>query len=121
MPLASVIGRAVDIENDFRARVRLHTDWAGRIPDVFTDVHAHVYAVDQKEGRLVPGLEVAILIEDAVVGQVMFVIDSNQLPFVDHGGGVVDVMHAIDKTNYRGQARQIAAGYDQSLQRGLVV
>ncbi len=92
--------RAIDVDNHLRARVRLHSHWPGRIPDVLADIHAHVYAVDQEQRGLVPSLEEAIIVEDAVIGQIMLVIGAHQLALVDKRGGVVNVMHAIDKADH---------------------
>jgi hypothetical protein len=86
-----VVGRAVDVDDDIGAGVSERLGRAFRVPDVLADAHADLGAGDGEELDLIAGAEVALLIEDAVVGQELLVVDAGDLAFVEDGGGVVDV------------------------------
>ena len=51
-----------------------------------------------------PGLEVALLVEDAVVGQADLAVDRLQLAVGEHGGRVVDVVGALGEADDRDDA-----------------
>ena len=65
-----------------------------------------MHAVDEKERRFPSRLEVAVFIEDTVVGQVMLVVRAIQFAFMNNSCRVINIVVAIDKANYRGQARE---------------
>src|SRR5262249_12802485 len=111
---------AINIKNHLRASRSLHSHRTRGIPDVFADVDPYIDTIDQEEGSLVPGTEVAILIEDAIVRQVVFMICTNKLTLVNNRGSVINIMYTINKTNHRSQAGQVAAGQDQVVQGCLI-
>ena len=58
----------------------------------------------REDGRLRAGLEVAVLVEDAVVRQVLLVVDAGERAVVEDGGGVEDVVALVDEADDRGDA-----------------
>ena len=105
-----MVWRAVDVDDYLCARLSLHRRRSQGVPDVLADVDANVDAVDDEDGALGPGLEVAVFVKDAVVGQVHLVIDAHKLPVVRHGRGVVDVPLGVDKAHNDGDA--LGVGYN---------
>ena len=87
-----------------RARLSLRGGRPQGVPDVLADVDAYVDAIDHEYRALGAGLEVAVFIEDAVVGQVDLVIYAQKLSVVGHGGGVVDVALGVDEADHHGYA-----------------
>ena len=69
------------------------------VPDVLADVDADAHAADVVDRARVARLEVAVLVEDAVVGQVHLVVDVDQLAVVDDGRGVVDVLVRVHEAD----------------------
>src|SRR3972149_4476345 len=51
-------------------------------------------------GALPPCLEIAVLVKDSVVGQVVLVVDPYQLAIMDNGSGVVEVLFGIHKPHH---------------------
>ncbi|GBD11923.1 hypothetical protein HRbin23_01606 [bacterium HR23] len=90
--LPHVVGGAVDVHDDLCPCLPLDGGGAHRIPDVLADIHADGGAVDDEDGALPPGAEVAVLVEDAVVGQVNLVVDPYQAPFGRNARRVVDLV-----------------------------
>ena len=72
-----------------------------------------MYTIDQKDWRFASRLKVAVLIEYAIVWQVMLVVGSIEFTFLDNRCCIIDVMIAIHKTNYGCQPGQITTGADQ--------
>ena len=68
-----------------------------RVPDIFTDVHPDHRPLRFENHKLLPPLEIPILIKDPVVGEVNFVIDSGQFAILENGGGIVDIVLHIGK------------------------
>ena len=101
--LASVIGRGVDVDDDLGAGVSLHHHGSQGIPGVLADVYTNTHAVDGVNGAGVATTEVAVLVEDAVGGQVHLVVHAHQLAIVSHGGGVVDVAVGVHESDNHGQ------------------
>jgi hypothetical protein len=58
-------------------------------------------AVELEERRLGAGLEVALLVEHAVVGQEHLAVDGPDLAVGQHGGRVVDVVGALGEADQR--------------------
>ena len=75
-----------------------------------------MYSIDQKDWRFASGLKIAILIEYAIVWQVVLVVGSVEFSLVDNRCCIVDVVIAIHKTNYSSQSTQILTGVDQFIQ-----
>ena len=117
-PLSRVIGRRIDVHDDLGARQSLIGRWPHGVPDVFAYVDAHADAVDDVDRRLGAGPKVAVLVEDAVVGQVLFVVDPHQAPVVDYGGSIMDVAGLVDEPDDGRDA--LALGY-QRLELGQIV
>ena len=95
-----MVGARVDVQDDLGAGVPLDGRRAEGVPDVLADVHAHVDAVHHVHGAHGAGLEVAVLVEDAVVRQVHLVVDAQKLAVVGHRGCVVDVALEVDETHH---------------------
>ncbi len=66
-----------------------------RLPDVLADADADRDAVELEDRRLGARLEVALLVEDAVVRQVHLAVDGHDLAVREHGRRVVDVLGAL--------------------------
>ena len=62
---------------------------AAVLPQVLADGEGDVDAVDADDGQRLAGHEVAELVEDAVVGQVVLGEGQRHLAAVQHGGGVL--------------------------------
>ena len=60
--------------------------------------------------------EVAPLVEDAVVRQVLLVIDAGDLAFVEDGGGVVEVVIGVDEADGGGNAVDLGCDVLQRLE-----
>ena len=71
------------------------------LPDVLADGEPDADAVDLDQRRLGAGLEVALLVEDAVVRQVHLAVDGRDRAVGEHGGGVVDVVGALGEADER--------------------
>ena len=104
--LAGVERRGVDVHDHLGAGLGLQDGRADGVPDVLADVHADARAavppVDGVDWRRVAGPEVALLVEDAVIGQVHLAVDAGHLAVAGHGGGVVDVLAGLDEADDRG-------------------
>ena len=100
-PLAVVVGRAVDVDQQPGAVLRLPRHRAGGEPAVLAHRKADAHAVEVDDRAEPSGLEVALLIEDAVVGQEDLVVDGLDLAVVDEGGRVEDLAVPIDEADDR--------------------
>ncbi len=98
--LADVIGRAVDVDDQLGAAQRLHRGRSRRIPDVLADVHGEGRVACDEDRRLGAGLEVAVLVEDAVVRQVLLVIDPGADTVVEHRSGIEDVVALVHEAHH---------------------
>ena len=120
---AHMVGRGVDINHEIGPSVPLHCSGAGWVPDVFADVQTYAHAVDDEDGAFFTLLEVPLLVEHAVVGQVDLVIDAYDFPVVSEGTGVVDVVTGIDEAYghghiFRGGCCYAAHSFDVGLYEG---
>jgi hypothetical protein len=68
------------------------------------DMSAHARALDREMRALAARAKIALLIEDAVVGQVNLVVDADQPAIVRHGRRVVDILPGVHKADDHGQA-----------------
>ena len=93
--LAEVIGRGADIDDDLRPRVSLDAGRADLVPDILANIDADADAGDGIDGAAVTGAEVAVFVEDAVVGQEYLVVNIHQPAVVDDGGGVIDSLFLV--------------------------
>ena len=69
--LVQLVRRAVDVDDEPDAGPRGRGERAAGLPDVLADGQRDVDAADADDGQRVAGHEVAVLVEDAVVGQVV--------------------------------------------------
>ena len=104
--LPDVIGRGVDRDHHLRPGKRLRGHGSGGVPDVLADVHREDRAAlaQLEDRRLHPGLEVPVLVEDAVVRQVLLVVHARHGPVVADGGGVHDVVLPVDEADHDDEA-----------------
>src|SRR5260370_7591265 len=111
---ARVVGRGVDRDEELGARQRLERPRARRVPDVLADVDGEGRLARGEDGGVGAGLEVAVLVEDAVVRQVSLVVNARARAVVEHGRGVEDVVALVDEADDRGDpargARDVAEG-----------
>ena len=90
-----MIGRAVDVHDDPGAGRGLEVGRALFEPDVLADVDAYGCAVDVEDGGVGAGEEIALFIEDAVIGEMDFVVDAEEASVPDDGGGVEEAALAV--------------------------
>ena len=74
----------------------------------------------REDGRLGAGAEVAALVEDAVVGQVLLVVDAGATAVVEDGGGVACVRGEVDEADDGGDV-QAAGGILDAVEGGEVL
>jgi hypothetical protein len=99
-----VVGRGADVNNDVGAGETQRLGGAFGVPEVFADRHAHAGAGDCKHGQGVALVEVALLVEDAVVGQELLVVDALHGAICNDSSGVVEVDVAVDEADDAGDA-----------------
>ena len=100
-------GRGVDDQR--RARERLLGRRMARRPDVLADRQPDAEVAEVEHDRVVAGLEVALLVEDAVVRQQRLAVDGMDRPSDEHGERVVDVVGALGEADERDDALRGAA------------
>ena len=115
--LAGVVGRAVDVDDELGAGQRLDGGRPRRIPDVLADVDGERRVARHEDRRLGARLEVAVLVEDAVVRQVLLVVNPDAAAVVQHRGGVEDVVPLVDEARRRPTARARRASTSSSARR----
>jgi hypothetical protein len=93
--LAGVVRRGVDRHHQLGAGQGLPRGGPGRIPDVLADVDGEGGLAQLEHRRLGAGLEVAVLVEHAVVRQVLLVVDPAQRAVVQDGRRVEDVVTLV--------------------------
>ncbi len=114
--LPRVVRRAVGDDDDLRPGGAGLARGA-RKPDVLADHDAHAQPCDVDDARLAAGLEIALLVEHGVVGQLALAIDRRDPPVAQHrervvalAGGVLGEADQHDRVrNLRGKAREFAA------------
>jgi hypothetical protein len=116
--LAGVVGRGVDVDDEPRAGQRLVGQRRAGDPDVLADRQPDLDAVDLDDRAARAALEVAQLVEDAVVGQVDLAIDRLHGAVGAHRRGVVGVLGALGEADDRHDA--LGVGSD-ALDRGACV
>src|SRR5690606_7255463 len=98
-----VVRRGVDVDHQLGPAVGLGGDGPAGVEGVLADGHADPHAghLDERRGGLAGG-EVALFVEDRVVGQVALVVDGvHPAPGAD-GGGVVEVAAGVDEPDDHG-------------------
>ena len=83
-----MVGRAVDVHDDPGAGRGLEVGRALFEPDVLADVDAYRGVVYFEDGGVGAGKEVALFVEDAVVGEVDLVVDAEEASVPDDGSGI---------------------------------
>ena len=113
-PLARVKRRGGDVHDQPRARERLVRQRRAGLPDVLADRQADRDAVDLDRRAARAGLEVAQLVEDAVVGQVDLAVARLHGAVGEDRGSVVDVLRALGVADDRDDAGRLRG---EALQR----
>ena len=97
-----VVGRGVEVDDQLGPARRLVGDGPVGRPRVLADHDADPDAPDDEElARVVAGGEVALLVEDPVVGQQPLAVDAVDLALGAHRGRVVEVTAGVDEADYR--------------------
>jgi len=97
--LARVVGRGREVDDHGGAGQRLVGQRRPGLPDVLADGQADDGVADLDEAAAGALLEVALLVEDAVVGQVGLAVDPADLAAGQYGGGVVDVLGPLGEAD----------------------
>jgi hypothetical protein len=87
--LAAVIGGGRGVHDQAGAREGLHRGGRARVPDVLADREPHADPGHLDQRRAVARLEVAALVEDAVIGQEHLAVGRPHGAVGDDRGGVV--------------------------------
>src|SRR5207248_232842 len=90
--LAGVIRRTIDVDEDFGPAVALNQGRSAGVPNVLAYIDADEGACDLVDRRARAGPEIAILVEDAVIGKVVLVIDVDDRAVVGDRRRVVDIV-----------------------------
>ena len=98
-PLPAVVGRRREVHDHLGAGEGLVGGGRPGLPDVLADREPDRHAVQLEGRRLGPRLEVALLVEDAVVRQVHLAVDRRDLPVGEHRRGVVDVVGPLGEAD----------------------
>ena len=123
--LAGVVGRGRDVDDDLGAAADdLLLDRPAREPDVLADAEPDDRAAAREHRVALRGHEVAVLVEHAVVGQVVLAVGAHPAAVVEHRRGVVEVdvpVHRADHDRQPGGVRQqLVRALDRALdERGL--
>ena len=70
-------------------------------------------AIDQKKRCLAARLEIAVLIKNAVVGQIVLMIDARECTLADDCRRIIDVMVTVHKTDDGDKPCQVPAGSNE--------
>jgi hypothetical protein len=69
------------------------------MPDVLADADSNSGPSDDKHRARPASLEIAVLVENTVVGQVVFVVDAGQGAIMNYCSSVIQVVLGIHKAN----------------------
>ena len=100
-PLADVVRGRGDVDQDGGAGERLIGSGRSGLPDVFADGQPDGQVADRDQRPLRSRLEVALLVEDAVVGQDHLPVDGLHRAVGEHGAGVVYVLGKLGESDQR--------------------
>ena len=110
-PLPRVVRRRGGVEDQRRAGQRLVGGRRAGRPDVLADRQAEPRVAELEHRAALADLEVALLVEHAVVRQHRLAVDGLQLALGEHGERVVDVVGALREADQRddplGLAREL--------------
>src|SRR5215475_798898 len=84
--------RSIDVDDHFSARRRLASGRSLRQPDVFADVDTDDRPVNRDERQTTAGMEIAALVEDAVIREVPLGIAGHDPALGDDGCCVIEFM-----------------------------
>ena len=98
--LACVVGRAVDVDQQLSAVMRLPGHRSGWVPAVLTHGHADPHAFELEDRAAMSRLEVALFVEHPVVREKDLVIHGFELAVLHESRGVEDRAVIVDKTNH---------------------
>ena len=102
---AAVVGRGADVDAELSAAAGHAGEGLARIPDVLADADAEGEVAGAVDGYAAPGREVALLVEDAVVGEAALVAGVDLAAAGEDGGGVVGVAVApVDEPHHSDDA-----------------
>ncbi len=102
--LAGVVGGCGDVDDQPRAVGRLLGGRGAGQPDVLTDRQPDQPPADLDRRSRGSRLEVAPLVEHAVVGQMNLAVDRLDRAVGEHGGGIVDVLGVLREADDRDHA-----------------
>ena len=88
--LAAQVGRARRVQEELRPGLRLQRAGRPRLPEVLADREPEARSAELDQLRLATGLEVADLVEDAVVGEPVLAVDGLDLAVPQGRERVVD-------------------------------
>ena len=103
--LSVVVRRTVDVDEHLRTVMGFPRHRARGEPAVFAYGQPDPNPVQLDDRAGVAGLEVALLVEDAVVRQEDLVIDGRDLAVVQERGGVEEITVLVDKPDHGGDVR----------------
>jgi hypothetical protein len=104
-PLSRVVWRRRNVDDHLGASgEHLMECRTVRIPDVLTDGDADLCTQQFQYTRVISGLKVTELIEDAIVWQIHLVIDVDDVSILQGRRGVEDVLFAVDETHDNGDS-----------------
>ncbi len=99
--LAVVVRGGGDVDDHLRAGECLVSCRRARLPDVLADREADRRAADPDSGRCAAGLEVALLVEYAVVRERHLSVDAPDLAIGEDRERVVDVLGGLGEPDNR--------------------
>ena len=105
--LARVVGRSGDVHDQGRPGQRLLGGRRSGLPDVLAHRQPDAVRTDVQHSPGGAGLEVALLVEHTVVGQVHLAIDGVDGAVGKHRGGVVHVLGALGKADDRDRPARV--------------
>src|SRR5215467_4256833 len=99
MLLAGKKWRSADVEQHLGPVGSLLCRRPTRIPDILTDRDTtdHASHLEYRSGG--SSAEVAVFIEDTVVGEILLVIDAHALAAIKYGSGIEEVGVTIDESH----------------------
>ena len=96
-----MVGGGGDVQEQHRARERLLAGGRARLPHVLAHRQPDALGADVDDGAARARLEVALLVEHAVVGQVDLAVDRVNGAVGEHRGGVEHVLGALGEADHR--------------------
>src|SRR5207253_7540907 len=105
-----------NIDDDLgAARQRLFEDRTVRIPNVLADTDPDGCAIHLQYGAAITWLEIPKFVENSVIWKIDLVVSRDQFSILNNGGGIKDVVLAIDEADDGSNAARAAHHF---LERG---